>query len=116
MTAGRVAARRGGVGGVAEIGVPDPDDLLRVVRTALAEDLRYGPDATTAATVPADAVAIGAFTARAGGVLAGVPAVRAVLAEVLGDGVRGGDGAARRHPAARRASPRSSSAPPSAAC
>jgi nicotinate-nucleotide pyrophosphorylase (carboxylating) len=80
----RVAA---GVGGVAEIGVPDPDDLLRVARTALAEDLRYGPDATTAATVPADAVAIGAFTPRAGGVLAGVVAVRVVLAEVLGDDV-----------------------------
>ncbi|MDT0350555.1 carboxylating nicotinate-nucleotide diphosphorylase [Pseudonocardia charpentierae] len=85
MTA-RVAA---GVGGVAEIGVPDPDDLLRVVRTALAEDLRYGPDATTAATVPADAVAIGAFTPRAGGVLAGVVAVRVVLAEVLGNEVLG---------------------------
>jgi nicotinate-nucleotide pyrophosphorylase (carboxylating) len=80
----RVAA---GVGGVAEIGVPDPDDLLRVVRTALAEDLRYGPDATTAATVPADAVATGAFTPRVGGVLAGVVAVRVVLAEVLGDDV-----------------------------
>jgi nicotinate-nucleotide pyrophosphorylase (carboxylating) len=80
----RVAA---GVGGVVEIGMPDPDDLLRVVRTALAEDLRYGPDATTAATVPADAVAIGAFTPRAGGVLAGVMAVRVVLAEVLGDDV-----------------------------
>jgi len=80
----RVAA---GVGGVAEVGVPDPDDLLRVVRTALAEDLRYGPDATTAATVPADAVATGAFTPRVGGVLAGVVAVRVVLAEVLGDDV-----------------------------
>jgi nicotinate-nucleotide pyrophosphorylase (carboxylating) len=80
----RVAA---GVGGVAEIGVPDPDDLLRVVRTALAEDLRYGPDATTAATVPADAAATGAFTPRVGGVLAGVVAVRVVLAEVLGDDV-----------------------------
>ena len=79
----RVAA---GVGGASEIGVPDPDDLLRVVRTALAEDLRYGPDATTAAIVPAAAVAVGAFTVRAGGVLAGVPAVRAVLSEVLGDG------------------------------
>jgi nicotinate-nucleotide pyrophosphorylase (carboxylating) len=66
------------------IGVPDPEDLLRVVRTALAEDLRYGPDATTAATVPAGAVAVGAFTARAAGVLAGVPAVRAVLDEVAG--------------------------------
>jgi nicotinate-nucleotide pyrophosphorylase (carboxylating) len=68
-----------------EIGVPDPEDLLRVVRTALAEDLRYGPDATTAATVPAGAVAVGAFTARAAGVLAGVPAVRAVLDGVAGE-------------------------------
>ena len=67
------------------IGVPDPEDLLRVVRTALAEDLRHGPDATTAATVPAGAVAVGAFTARAPGVLAGVPAVRAVLDEVVGE-------------------------------
>ena len=67
--------------------MPDPDDLLSVVRTALAEDLRYGPDATTAATVPADAVATGAFTPRVGGVLAGVVAVRVVLAEVLGDDV-----------------------------
>jgi nicotinate-nucleotide pyrophosphorylase (carboxylating) len=72
-----------GVGGATAIGVPDPDDLLRVVRTALAEDLRYGPDATTQATVPADAVAVGAFTSRAAGVLAGTPAVRAVLDEVV---------------------------------
>ena len=67
-----------------EIGVPDPDDLRRVVRTALDEDLRLGPDATTAATVPADAVAVGAFTPRVPGVLSGVPAARAVLAEVVG--------------------------------
>ncbi len=65
-------------------GAPDPDDLLRVVRTALAEDLRHGPDATTAATVPADAVGVGAFTPRESGVLAGAPAVRAVLDEVVG--------------------------------
>jgi nicotinate-nucleotide pyrophosphorylase (carboxylating) len=62
---------------------PDLDDLRRVVDTALAEDLRYGPDATTAATVPADAVATGTFAARKPGVLAGVPAVRAVLDTVL---------------------------------
>ncbi|GEL23258.1 nicotinate-nucleotide diphosphorylase (carboxylating) [Pseudonocardia sulfidoxydans NBRC 16205] len=72
-----------GVGGATEIGVPDPDDLLRVVRTALEEDLRYGPDATTAATVPADAVAVGEFTPRRAGVLAGLPVARAVLDEVL---------------------------------
>ncbi|AEA25047.1 nicotinate-nucleotide pyrophosphorylase [Pseudonocardia dioxanivorans CB1190] len=81
MTAGWLAA---GVGGTTEIGVPDRDDLLRVVRTALEEDLRYGPDATTAATVPADAVAVGEFTPRRAGVLAGLPVARAVLDEVLG--------------------------------
>ena len=75
-----------GVGGVSEIGSPDPDDLARVVRTALEEDLRYGPDATTAATVPADAVAVGSFTPRADGVLAGLPAALAVLDAVLVDG------------------------------
>jgi nicotinate-nucleotide pyrophosphorylase (carboxylating) len=79
-----VTALAAGVGGATEIGVPDPDDLRRVVRTALAEDLRYGPDATTAATVPHDAVAVGAFATRVDGVLAGVPVVRAVLDEVLG--------------------------------
>ena len=74
-----------GVGGATEIGVPDPEDLRRVVETALAEDLRHGPDATTVATVPADAVAVGEFAARKPGVLSGVPAVRAVLDAVLGD-------------------------------
>jgi nicotinate-nucleotide pyrophosphorylase (carboxylating) len=63
---------------------PDRDDLRRVVVTALEEDLRYGPDATTAATVPAAAVAVAAFVAREPGVLAGLPAVRAVLDEVVG--------------------------------
>ncbi|WP_363320460.1 carboxylating nicotinate-nucleotide diphosphorylase [Pseudonocardia sp.] len=53
--------------------------------TALAEDLRYGPDATTEATVSADAMAVGAFVARRGGVLAGVPAALAVLDAVVGD-------------------------------
>lgn len=63
---------------------PDRDDLRRVVETALTEDLRYGHDATTAATVPADAVALAEFAAREPGVLAGVPAARAVLDAVLG--------------------------------
>jgi len=64
---------------------PDLEDLRRVVATALEEDLRYGPDATTEATVPADAVAVGAFAARRPGVLAGIPAVLAVLDAVVGD-------------------------------
>ena len=71
-------------GDIPEMPGPDPDDLRRVVETALAEDLRYGHDATTAATVPADAVAVAAFTAREPGVLAGLPAARAVLDAVLG--------------------------------
>jgi len=64
---------------------PDLDDLHRVVATALAEDLRYGPDATTAATVPADAVAVGSFATRQAGVLAGLPVALAVLDTVLDD-------------------------------
>jgi len=88
----RIAA---GVGGNASIGVPDPDDLDRVVRTALAEDLRYGPDATTRATVRTDAMAHAAFTPRADGVLAGLPAVHAVLHAVLGDGIGPGTGQAQ---------------------
>ncbi|AHI00428.1 carboxylating nicotinate-nucleotide diphosphorylase [Kutzneria albida] len=63
----------------------DLDDLQRVIDTALAEDLRYGPDATTAATVPADAVAVASFTPRRPGTIAGVPAALAVLDKVLGD-------------------------------
>jgi len=66
------------------ITAPDLDDLCRVVDTALAEDLRYGPDVTTAATVSADAVAVGEFATRQPGVLAGVPAALAVLDTVLG--------------------------------
>ena len=62
MSAGERVAVRGRQ--ASAIGVPDPDDLLRVVRTALAEDLRYGPDATTEATVPADAVAVAAMSSR----------------------------------------------------
>ena len=60
----------------------DIDDLRRVIKTALAEDLRYGPDATTLATVPSDAVAVASFTPRKAGVIAGVPAALAVLDEV----------------------------------
>lgn len=64
----------------------DVDDVRRVVRTALDEDLRYGPDATTAATAPADAVARAELRARSAGVLAGAPVALAVFDAVLGDG------------------------------
>lgn len=63
---------------------PDADEVRRIVETALAEDLRYGPDATTAACVPADAVAVAELTPRAAGRLAGIPVALAVFDRVLG--------------------------------
>jgi nicotinate-nucleotide pyrophosphorylase (carboxylating) len=62
----------------------DPSVVDVVVRTALAEDLRYGPDLTTSATVPADAVAVAAFVPREPGVLAGGPVALAALRAVVG--------------------------------
>ncbi len=60
-----------------------------VITRALDEDLRYGPDVTTAATVPADAVATAALVPRVPGVIAGVDLALLVLDEVLGaDGYR----------------------------
>jgi nicotinate-nucleotide pyrophosphorylase (carboxylating) len=63
----------------------DEADVRRVVETALGEDLRYGPDATTAATVPADAVAVAALTPRTPGTVAGLPIALAVFDAVLGE-------------------------------
>jgi nicotinate-nucleotide pyrophosphorylase (carboxylating) len=60
----------------------DPTDIHRIVSTALAEDLRYGPDATTTATVPADAVAVAELTPRQAGVIAGIPVALAVFDQV----------------------------------
>jgi nicotinate-nucleotide pyrophosphorylase (carboxylating) len=62
----------------------DPAGVEQVVQTALDEDLRYGPDVTSAATVPATtgpagAEAVAAVVARQAGVLAGLPVARAVL-------------------------------------
>jgi nicotinate-nucleotide pyrophosphorylase (carboxylating) len=54
-------------------------DTERAVRGALAEDMRYGPDVTTEATVPAGRYATAAVVARQPGVLAGVPVALAVL-------------------------------------
>jgi len=64
----------------------DPGEVRRIVLSALAEDLRYGPDVTTEATVPADAAAVAEITPRAAGVLAGAPVARAVFDLVLGAG------------------------------
>lgn len=59
-------------------------DLARVVTTALEEDLRYGRDATTDATVPAGTVAVAELTPRAPGVLAGIEAARVVFDRTVG--------------------------------
>ena len=64
--------------GLLEAGL-DPDDTERVVRGALAEDLRYGPDVTSAATAAAGARAVAGVVARERGVLAGLPVALAVL-------------------------------------
>jgi nicotinate-nucleotide pyrophosphorylase (carboxylating) len=55
-----------------------------VVRRGLEEDLRYGPDITTSATVPAGAVATASMVPREPGVIAGVDIALLVLDEVLG--------------------------------
>jgi len=55
-----------------------------VIRRGLDEDLRFGPDVTTVATVPADATTSAAVVARETGVAAGVAVARMVLDEVLG--------------------------------
>ena len=64
-------------------------EALLTIRRGLDEDLRYGPDVTTSATVPAGAVTEAALVARESGVAAGVDVALMVLDEVLGpDGDR----------------------------
>jgi len=80
----------------------DPEETARLVRCALDEDFRYGPDVTSDATAGPGARAAGEVAARQGGVLAGLPVALAVLdaaglgpaaAEVLrADGDRIGPG------------------------
>ena len=69
-----------------------PDETLEAratIRRGLEEDLRYGPDVTTNATVPAGAVTGAGLIAREAGVAAGVDVALMVLDEVLGpDGYR----------------------------
>ena len=58
----------------------------RWCQRALTEDFADGPDITTAATVPADAIAEAVITPRQRGVLAGGPVALAVFDTVLGAG------------------------------
>ncbi len=55
-----------------------------VIARALEEDLRFGPDITTSATVAADATTTAAMVTREAGVAAGVDVAMLVLDEVLG--------------------------------
>jgi nicotinate-nucleotide pyrophosphorylase (carboxylating) len=54
------------------------------IRRGLVEDMRYGPDVTTLATVPAEAVATACMVPRQPGVIAGIDIALLVLDEVLG--------------------------------
>ena len=60
------------------------DAARDTIRRGLHEDLRYGPDVTTLATVPAGAVATASMVPREPGVVAGVEVASLVLDEVLG--------------------------------
>ena len=51
----------------------DPAEARRTVRAALAEDLRYGPDVTTASVIGSGTTATAEVVARQSGVLAGLP-------------------------------------------
>jgi nicotinate-nucleotide pyrophosphorylase (carboxylating) len=69
------------------------DDELNEARAtvarALAEDLRYGPDVTSLATVPADATTKASMVSRQAGLAAGVDIALLVLDEVIGAGKYG---------------------------
>lgn len=60
-------------------------DAVTAIRRALEEDLRYGADATSLATVPGEARATARLASRQDGVVAGLPLLPLVLAEVLGE-------------------------------
>ena len=57
----------------------DVDDVVRVARLALDEDLAGGVDVTTTATVPEGHRSVGDLTARTPGVVAGLPVAMAVF-------------------------------------
>lgn len=64
----------------------DLDETMTLIRLALDEDLRYGEDVTSAATVPADARGEAVLASRAHGVVAGLDVGLLVLDEVIGAG------------------------------
>ncbi|MGE2834557.1 carboxylating nicotinate-nucleotide diphosphorylase [Mycobacterium sp. SMC-4] len=72
-----------------DFGDAERNEARDVIARALDEDLRYGPDVTTLATVPAEATTTASVVAREPGVLAGSEIALLVLDAVLGeDGYR----------------------------
>ncbi|MUL45276.1 carboxylating nicotinate-nucleotide diphosphorylase [Mycobacterium sp. CBMA293] len=61
-------------------------DAQAIIDRALDEDLRYGPDVTSAATVPADATTVASMVSRQPGVIAGLDIAVLVLDKVIGAG------------------------------
>ena len=61
-------------------------EARETIKRALDEDLRYGPDVTTLATVPDGATTTASLVTREPGVIAGVDVALLVLDEVLGAG------------------------------
>ncbi|CDQ44255.1 nicotinate-nucleotide pyrophosphorylase [carboxylating] [Mycolicibacterium neoaurum] len=72
--------------GVQVHGLTDTEraEARALIERALDEDLRYGPDVTTEATVPADAVTTAVMASREHGVAAGIDVAVLVLDAVLG--------------------------------
>ena len=67
-----------------ELSADELTEARTVIARALEEDLRYGPDVTTLATVPADATTTASMATREPGVIAGVDIALLVLDEVIG--------------------------------
>jgi nicotinate-nucleotide pyrophosphorylase (carboxylating) len=67
-----------------ELSADELTEARRVIARSLEEDLRYGPDVTTLATVPADATTTASMVTRERGVIAGVDIALLVLDEVIG--------------------------------
>lgn len=65
----------------------DPDSVEACVRAAIEEDLAGGLDVTSVATIPFEQEADADFVARAGGIVAGVPVIWAVLEVATDDAV-----------------------------
>jgi nicotinate-nucleotide pyrophosphorylase (carboxylating) len=63
----------------------DPVHVEDIAHMAIEEDLDQGVDVTTLATVPEDATAVGDFTAREAGTVAGLRIAEAVLSVVCTD-------------------------------